>query len=70
MVYVEGASTPSKKYEALSEAEREAERLCSKENKKAFVLKSVLKFELQNVVRTDLTSNLFQGTELHAQSQH
>ncbi len=55
MVYVEGASTPSRKYEALSEAEKEAERLCVKENKKAFVLRSAIKFELKNVVRTDLS---------------
>jgi hypothetical protein len=55
MVYVEGASTPSKKYESLSEAEKEAERLCIKENKKTFILRSAIKFELQNVVRTDLS---------------
>ena len=70
MVYVEGTNMPSKKYEDILEAEKEAERLCSKENKKAFVLKSVLKFELRNVVRVDLTNPLFQGTKLHAQSQH
>ncbi len=52
MVYVEGMSTPSKKWETLEEAEAEASRLCDKERKKTFVLESIQKYELKNIEKT------------------
>lgn len=52
MVYVENMSVPFKRYEHLHEAEAEAERLCEKEKRKTFILKSVQKYELKNIERT------------------
>lgn len=54
MVYVEGKNMPFKRWETLAEAEAEAERLCEKERAKAFVLESICKFELRNIVKTNL----------------
>ena len=54
MVYVEGMSTPSKRWETLEEAEAEASRLCDKERKKTFVLQSIQKYELKNIEKTIL----------------
>lgn len=54
MVYVENMGMPFKKYEHLHEAEAEAYRLCEKEKKKTFILKSIQKYELKNIEKTIL----------------
>ena len=54
MVYVEGRNAPSKKFERYQEAEEEALRLCEKEKSKVFVLESIVKFEMKNIVKTVL----------------
>ena len=54
MVYVEGMNMPSKKWENIRDAEKEAERLCEKEKRKVFILKSIQKFEMKNVEQTML----------------
>jgi hypothetical protein len=55
MVWVENMGTPFKRYESLTDAEAEAERLCEKEKKKTFVLKAFVKYELKNIVKTNLS---------------
>lgn len=54
MIYVEGKNMPYKRFETLEEAEIEAERLCEKEKCKTFILESIVKFEMRNVVKTIL----------------
>ena len=54
MVWVENMGTPFKRYEHLHEAEAEAERLCEKEKRKVFILKSIQMYELKNIVKTVL----------------
>jgi hypothetical protein len=54
MVYVEGKNMPFKRWETQAEAEVESERLCEKERAKTFVLESICKFELRNIVKTNL----------------
>lgn len=55
MVWVENMGTPFKRYESLTDAEAEAERLCEKEKKKTFILKAFVKYELKNIVKTNLS---------------
>ena len=40
MVYVEGHTAPAKKYESQEEAIKEAQRLCVKEHRNAYVLQA------------------------------
>lgn len=54
MVYVDGMSVPFKRWENLQDAEKEAERLCEKERRKVFILKSIQTFEMKNVEQTML----------------
>jgi len=54
MIYVEGKNMPFRKFEALEEAEKEAERLCEKEKSKTFILESIVKYELKNIEKTIL----------------
>lgn len=54
MVYVEDKTMPVRRYESLQEAETEAHRLCEKERRKTFILKSIQKYELKNIEKTIL----------------
>jgi hypothetical protein len=53
-VMVEGRQTPSRLYTALSDAETEAIRLAQKERLTTYVLKAVAKYELNEVIKTQL----------------
>ena len=55
MVFVVGKQSPTHFHETLQLAETEAIRLAKKEKEIVFVLKAISKFELNNVVKTDLT---------------
>ena len=54
MIYVKGKNMPYKRFETYQAAETEAERLCAKEKCKTFMLESVVKFEMKNIVKTFL----------------
>jgi hypothetical protein len=49
MVYVAARNTPTVQFETIEEAEKEAERLCIKENTTAFVLKAVCRLDIKKV---------------------
>ena len=55
MIYVEGKNMPYNRFESLDDAEKEAERLCEKEKRKTFILKSIEKLELKTILKTKLT---------------
>jgi hypothetical protein len=55
IVYVVGKTTPTTFHDTLGLAELEAKRLVKKEKTETFVFKAVLKFELTEVTKTDLT---------------
>ncbi len=55
MVHVVGKESPTRFHNNQSEAEIEAIRLAKKEREIVFVLKAISKFELNDVVKTDLT---------------
>lgn len=44
MIYVEGQDSPVVKHRSIDDAKKEAVRLCTHENKKAYVLRAVLEF--------------------------
>ena len=54
MVYVEGGSMPSKRHEDQFKAQEEAERLCNKMGKSAYILKAISKASLRNVEYSEL----------------
>lgn len=54
IVYVEGKQTPTRFHDDQALAEQEAIRLAKKERLTTFVFEAVSKFELNDVVRTDL----------------
>lgn len=54
MIYVEGKNSPVAQYATIEEAENDAIRLCEKEKRKTYILKSIEKFELKNIEKTIL----------------
>lgn len=58
MVFVVGRQSPTHFHDTKELAEAEAVRLTKKERATVFVLKAVSKFELNDVIKTDLTNRL------------
>jgi hypothetical protein len=54
-VMVVGKQTPSKLYDDIEEAEKEAKRLCNYELKTVYVLQTVSKFALNTVIKTEIS---------------
>ena len=54
MVFVEGRNMPFKKYASYKDAENESIRLCKKGLGKTFILESIVKFEIKDIVKTVL----------------
>lgn len=54
MIYVDGRNMPFKKYSSYQDAEKESIRLCEKEKCATFILETIVKFEMKNVVKTVL----------------
>ena len=55
IVFVVGKQSPTHFHDTLGLAEVEAIRLAKKEKEITFVFKAVSKFELNDVIKTDLT---------------
>ena len=55
IVYVLNKQSPTTFHDDLASAEREAIRLAEKEREVTFAFKAVSKFELNDVIKTDLT---------------
>jgi hypothetical protein len=55
IVFVVGKQSPTHFHDTLELAEKEAIRLAKKEREITFVFKAVSKFELNDVIKTDLT---------------
>jgi hypothetical protein len=58
MVHVVGKPVPIKLHSNQLSAELEAERIARAEKKEVFVFKAITKFELKDVIKTDLTNQL------------
>jgi hypothetical protein len=54
IVYVVGKESPTRFHNSQSDAEQEAIRLAKKERLTTFVFEAISKFELNDVIRTDL----------------
>jgi hypothetical protein len=54
IVYVVGKESPTRFHNSESEAEQEAVRLAKKERLTTFVFEAISKFELNDVIKTDL----------------
>lgn len=55
MVHVVGKQSPTKLHSNQLSAELEAERLAKSERREVFVFKAITKFDLMDVIKTDLT---------------
>ena len=58
MVHVVGKQSPIKLHSNQLSAELEAEKLAKQERKTTFVFKAITKFELTDVIKTDLTKEV------------